>query len=60
MRGTYTHGHGTALAAGLGGDSVRVTEVVTPVSTTDGHDRELGDDDGGANGGGHFLGRLDS
>lgn len=39
---------------------MRLTEVGTPVTTTDGHDTELGDDDGGADGSSDFLGRLDS
>jgi len=56
----YPDGDGTTLAALLDGDGVRLTEVGTPVTTTDGHHRELGDDDGGADGGSHFLGRLDA
>ena len=37
-----------------------LTEVGTPVAATDGDDGELGDDDGGADGGGDFLGGLDA
>lgn len=39
---------------------MRLTEVGTPVAATDGNDGELCDDDGGADGGGDFLGRLDT
>lgn len=57
---TYTNGNGTALAALLGWQRVRVTEVGTPVASSDGQDRELGDDDGGADGGCDFFGGLDA
>ena len=39
---------------------MRLTKVGTPVSATDGDDVELGDDDGGADGGSDFLGGLDT
>jgi hypothetical protein len=39
---------------------VRLTEVGTPVTSSDGDDAELGDDDGGADGGRDFLGGLDT
>ena len=39
---------------------MRFTEVVTPVSTADGDDAELGDDDGGADSSSDFLGGLDT
>ena len=39
---------------------MRFTEVVTPVSTTDGNDAELGDDDGGTDRSSDFLGGLDT
>ena len=51
---------GTALAALLGGQRVRLTKVGTPVTSSDGDDAELGDDDGGADGGRDFLGGLDT
>lgn len=57
---TYPHGHGTALATLLDRQGVRKTKVGTPVTSSDGQHRQLGDDDGGANGRGDFLGRLDS
>jgi hypothetical protein len=57
---TYTDGDGTALAALLAGQGVGSTEVGTPVAATDGDDAELGDDDGGTDGGGHLLGGLDA
>ena len=37
-----------------------LTEVGAPVAATDGDDRELGDDNGGADGGGDFFGGLDA
>ena len=36
------------------------TDLVTPESSPDGNDGELGQDDGAANGGCHFLGALDA
>lgn len=57
---TYADGDGTALAALLRWDGVRLTEVGTPVTTTDGDNGELGDDDGSADGGGNLLGGLDA
>ena len=59
-KNTYANGDGTALAALLGGEGVRKTEVGTPVTATDGDDAELGDDDGGADSGSDFLGGLDA
>jgi hypothetical protein len=59
-RGDKTNSDGTALAALLGGQRVRFTEVGAPVASSDGDDAELGDDDGGANGGRDFLGGLDA
>lgn len=58
--GNETDGDGTALAGLLGGERVRLTEVGTPVTTTDGDNGELGDDDGSADGGRDFLGGLDT
>jgi len=37
-----------------------LTEIRTPKATADGDDTELRDDDGGTNGSGHFLRRLDA
>ena len=53
--GDQADGDGTRLAGDLHGDGVRSTEHVTPVTTADGGDVELGGDDGGADGGGDFL-----
>jgi hypothetical protein len=39
---------------------VRLTKVGTPVSSSDGDDAQLGDDDSGTDGSGNFLGSLDS
>lgn len=39
---------------------MRLTEVSTPVASSDGDNGELGEDDGAADGGGDFLGALDS
>lgn len=57
---SYSDGDGTALAGLLDGQGVRLSEVAAPVSTADGDDAELGDDDGGADGGSDFLGGLDA
>jgi hypothetical protein len=39
---------------------VRLADLVTPVAPPDRHDRELGEDNGAADGRGHLLGALDS
>jgi hypothetical protein len=39
---------------------VRLTEVGTPVTSSDGQNAELGDDDGGSDGSSDFFGGLDS
>lgn len=39
---------------------MRSTKVGTPVTTTDGENAQLGDDDGGTDGSGDFLGGLDT
>jgi hypothetical protein len=51
---------GSTLSGGLGGDGVRLTKRRTPVSSSDGDDGELGNDDGGSDGGGNLLGGLDT
>jgi hypothetical protein len=57
---TYTDGDGTALAALLGGQRVRLTKVGAPETTTDGDNAQLGDDDGGTDSSSDFLGGLDT
>ena len=57
---TYTNDDGTALARLLDRNGVRLTKVGTPVTTTDGDDGQLGDDNSGADGSGDFLGGLDA
>merc|ERR1719497_169968 len=44
----------------LAGHGMGLTELVAPVAATDGDDRQLGQDDGTADGGGDFLGALDA
>ena len=39
---------------------MRLTKVGTPVTSSDGEDAQLGDDDGGTDGSCDFLGGLDS
>ena len=56
----YSDADGTALAVDLGWQRVRLTEVGAPVTSSDGDDGELGDDDGGADGSCDFLGGLDT
>jgi len=60
MDRTYSDADGTALAVDLGRQRVRLTEVGAPVTSSDGNDGELGDDDGGADGSCDFLGGLDT
>lgn len=51
---------GTALTGDLGGQSVRLTDLGTPVTTTNGDNAELSDVDGSTNGRSDFLGGLDT
>lgn len=51
---------GTALAGDLAGNGVGLVHDGTPVTATDGDDRELGKDDGTADSGGDLLGALDT
>jgi hypothetical protein len=51
---------GSRLALNLGGHGVRFTELGAPVATSNGDDRELGEDDGASDGGSDFLGALDA
>ena len=53
--GDHADGDGARLAGDLHGDGVRSTDHVTPVTTADGDDVELGGDDSGADGSGDFL-----
>lgn len=58
--GDESHVDGTALAVDLGRNGVRFTKLVTPVTSSDWDDRELGKDDSTTDGGGDFLGALDT
>ena len=48
----------SALAGGLGGHSVGLTDLVTPITTTNGDDGKLGQDDGGTDSSSHLLSAL--
>jgi hypothetical protein len=50
----------TSIFPNLGGHSVNSSDTVSPVSTADRDDGNLGGNDGSANGVGNFLGALDS
>jgi hypothetical protein len=60
FKDTYSDTDGAALATLLGWQRVRLTEVGTPVSSSDWNDAELCDDDGGTDGSCDFLRGLDS
>lgn len=60
LRFTYPDCDGTALSTLLDGERVRQTKIGTPVTTSDGDDAQLGDNDSGADGSGNFLGSLDT
>lgn len=57
---SYPDGDGTTLSRLLSGQRVGLSERRTPVSTTNGKDRELGNDNGGTDGCRDFLGGLDA
>lgn len=52
--------HGTAFAGHLTWHCVRLADLVTPVTASNRHDGELGQDDSTANSSGYFLGAFDS
>ena len=60
MANTYSDRNATTLSTLFGRQAVRCSKVCSPVASTDGQDRQFGDDDGGANCSGDFFGRLDS
>lgn len=57
---TYSDSDAAAFPAFLRGQTVRRSQVGTPVPAAHGDDAELGDDDGGADGGCDFFGGLDA
>jgi len=50
----------SSLSGDLGGDGVGKTDLVTPVTSSDGDDSELGGDDGTTDGSGDFLSGLNT
>ena len=56
----YSDGDGTAFAALLRGQGVGKTQVGTPVTSSDGQDAQLSNDDGSSNSSSNLLGGLDS
>ena len=57
---TYTDSDGATFTRLLARQGMGSTEIVAPVSSSDGDDRKLGDNDGCADGSGDFLGSLDA
>jgi len=55
-----SHEDGADLTGELHGDGVGLSELTTPVSTTNRDDSELGSNDGTTNGSGDFAGALDT
>jgi hypothetical protein len=60
IESTYPNGDGTTFSGLLSGKRMRISKRGSPVSTTNGEDGELGDDDGGTDGSSDFLGGLDT
>lgn len=56
----YSDRDGTTLAALLGWQGVRKTQVGTPVTSSDWQNAQLGDDDSSTDGSCNFLGGLDT
>ena len=57
---TYPNSNTPTLATLFRGQTMRQTQISTPVSATHGDDAEFGNDDGGADGGGDFFGGFDA
>lgn len=55
-----SHMYGTTLGVDLARNGVRLSELGTPVTTSDRDNGELGQDDSGADGVGNLLGALDA
>jgi len=51
---------GTALSGDFAGNGMDVSDLVTPIASSDGEEGELGGNEGALNGDLHFLGDLDS
>jgi hypothetical protein len=58
--GDQTEADGTTLTGGLHGDGMHVTDLVTPVTSTDGDKSELSANEGTLDGNLDFLGELDA
>jgi len=58
--GDHSHSNGTTLSGNLGGDGVGKSDLVSPISSSNGNDRELGQDDGTSDGCGNFLRALNA
>lgn len=58
--GDETDSDGSALSGELHGNGVDIADAATPVTTTDGDEAQLGEDDGTADGGSNFLRALDA
>jgi len=58
--GDQTYDGAATFAGNLARNSMGFTDLVTPITSSHGHDRELGEDDRSANGGGDLLGALNA
>lgn len=56
--GDETHQHRAAASSHLAGHGVGLTDLVTPVTSPDGDDGQLGQDDGSSDGSGYLFGAL--
>lgn len=53
-----THQHRAAATSHLAGHGVGLSDLVTPITSPDGNNGQLGQDDGTTDGGGHLFGAL--
>lgn len=58
--GDESDSNGTALASDLGGNGMDITDLVTPIASSDGDERELGSNESTLDGDLDFLGDLNT
>jgi len=59
-RWNQAHDSAAAFSRHFAGNGMRLSDFVAPVSSANGNDGQLGEDDGSSNGGRHFFGTLNA
>merc|ERR1719153_1905105 len=59
-RWNQAHDSAAAFSRHFAGNGMRLSDFIAPVSSANGNDGQLGEDDGSSNGGRHFFGTLNA